>query len=83
MPDFECFGEAALLCTPYAGTSRIYVKDSGGYHFRVRQHASVRSSYTVNGVTFCFSDARYQGFAGFDLDETMYHSAFLQRSTEK
>ncbi len=57
--------------------------DSGGYHFRVRQHASVRSSYTVHGVTFCFSDARYQEFAGFDLDETMYHSASLQRLTEK
>ncbi len=25
---FECFGEPALLCAPYAGTSRIYVKDS-------------------------------------------------------
>ncbi|USP94631.1 DUF2283 domain-containing protein [Bacillus vallismortis] len=80
---FECFGETALLCSPFAGTSRIYVKDADGYHFRVRQHASVRSNYTVYGVTFCFSDARYQEFAGFDLDETMDHSAFLQRLTEK
>ncbi|MCY8228356.1 DUF2283 domain-containing protein, partial [Bacillus spizizenii] len=41
------------------------------------------SSYTVYGVTFCFSDGDYQEFAGFDLDGTMYHSAFLQRLTEK
>ncbi len=80
---FECFGEAALLCAPFAGKSRLYVKDSDGYHFHVRQHASVRSSYTVYGVTFCFSDGDYQEFSGFDLDGTMYHSAFLQRLTEK
>lgn len=72
--EFECFGEAALLCAPFAGKSRLYVKDSDG---------SVRSSYTVYGVTFCFSDGDYQEFAGFDLDDIMYHSAFLQRLTEK
>lgn len=80
---FECFGEAALLCAPFAGKSRLYVKDSDGDHFRVRQHASVRSCYTVYGVTFCFSDGDYQEFSGFDLDDTLYHSAFLQRLTEK
>ncbi|AJO59563.1 DUF2283 domain-containing protein [Bacillus subtilis] len=80
---FECFGEAAHLCAPFAGKSRLYVKDSDGYHFRVCQHASVRSCYTVYGVTFCFSDGDYQEFAGFDLDGTMYLSAFLQRLTEK
>ncbi|TDO16386.1 uncharacterized protein YuzE [Bacillus subtilis] len=80
---FECFGEAALLCAPFAGKSRLYVKDADGYHFRIRQQASVRSSYTVYGVTFCFSDGGYQEFAGFDLDESMYYSAFLQRLTEK
>lgn len=25
---FECFGEAALLCAPFAGKSRLYVKDA-------------------------------------------------------
>lgn len=30
---FECFGEAALLCAPFAGKSRLYVKDADGYHF--------------------------------------------------
>lgn len=80
---FEGFGEAAHLCAPFARKSRLYVKDSDGYHFRVRQHALVRSCYTVYGVTFYFSDGDYQEFAGFDLDGTMYHSAFLQRLTEK
>ncbi|AFI29727.1 YuzE [Bacillus sp. JS] len=35
------------------------------------------------GGTFCFLDGDYQEFAGFDLDGTMYPSAFLQRLTEK
>ncbi|MEK3802158.1 DUF2283 domain-containing protein [Bacillus subtilis] len=80
---FEGFGEPAHLCAPFTGKSRLYVKDSDGYHFRVRQHASIRSCYTVYGVTFCFSDGDDQEFAGFDLDGTMNHSAFLQRLTEK
>lgn len=53
---FECFDEAARLCAPFTGKSRLYVKDSDCYHFHDRQHASVRSCYTVYGVTFCFSD---------------------------
>lgn len=48
----ECFGEAALLCVPFAGKSQPYVKDADGYHFHIRQQASVHSSYTVYGVTF-------------------------------
>lgn len=82
-PDSNVLVRQRHLCAPFAGKSRLYVKDSDGYHFRVCQHASVRSCYTVYGVTFCFSDGDYQEFAGFDLDGTMYHSAFLQRLTEK
>ncbi len=82
-PDSNVWVRQRLLCVPFAGKSRPYVKDADSYHFRVRQQASVRSSYTVYGVTFCFSDGGYQEFAGFDLDESMYYSAFLQCLTEK
>lgn len=66
---FECFGEAAHLCAPFAGKSRLYVKDSDGYHFRVCQHASVRSCYTVYRVTFCFQMVTIRNLPALTLME--------------
>ncbi|QCS54466.1 DUF2283 domain-containing protein [Priestia flexa] len=75
----ELFGMLAEKIAPLSGAEHIYTMHDEMFSFYLSSQ-EVHATFVFNGIKFCFADADYQDFVGFDvIDSNLYERQLLMQ----